>query len=126
MVLADVPCSGLGILGRKRDIKYNLTEEMLSKLPLVQREILDNVWKYVKPGGILVYSTCTIRKEENEENVKWFLDNHPFTAEDFGGKLKGIPHTETAAEGYLQLFPDIHEADGFFIAVFRRKEREER
>ena len=126
VVLADVPCSGLGILGRKRDIKYNLTEEMLSKLPLVQREILDNVWKDVKPGGILVYSTCTIRKEENEENVKWFLDNHPFTAEDFGGKLKGIPHTETAAEGYLQLFPDIHEADGFFIAVFRRKEREER
>ena len=74
----------------------------------------------------MVYSTCTIRKEENEENVKWFLDNHPFTAEDLGGMLKGIPHTETAAEWYLQLFPDIHETDGFFIAVFRRKEREER
>ena len=123
MVLADVPCSGLGILGRKRDIKYNMTQEMLSELPVIQRKILDTVWKYVKPGGKLVYSTCTVRKEENEENVRWFLDNYPFKAEDISGKLKGVPEAETAAEGYLQLFPGLHETDGFFIAVLRRAEK---
>lgn len=123
VVLADVPCSGLGILGRKRDIKYNMTQEMLSELPVIQRKILDTVWKYVKPGGKLVYSTCTVRKEENEENVRWFLDNYPFKAEDISGKLKGVPEAETAAEGYLQLFPGLHETDGFFIAVLRRAEK---
>lgn len=122
VVLADVPCSGLGILGRKRDIKYNVTKEMLLELPAIQKKILNTVWKYVKPNGILVYSTCTIRKEENEENVRWFLKNFPFEAEDISGRLRGIPKAETASEGYVQLWPGTHEADGFFIAVFRRKE----
>lgn len=121
VVLADVPCSGLGILGRKRDIKYNVTQEMLSKLPAVQREILGTVWRYVKPGGILVYSTCTVRKEENEDNVKWFLEHFPFIPEDISGKVGHIPETGTAAEGFLQLLPGIHETDGFFIGVFRRR-----
>lgn len=121
VLLADVPCSGLGVLGRKRDIKYNITEEMLAKLPGIQRKILDTVWRYVKPGGILVYSTCTIRKEENEENAGWFLKNFPFTAEDISSRLENVPGTETAQEGYIQLLPDIHETDGFFIAVFRRE-----
>lgn len=121
VVLADVPCSGLGILGRKRDIKYNVTREMLSELPAVQRDILGTVWRYVKRGGILVYSTCTVRKEENEDNVKWFLKHFPFIPEDISGKVGHIPETGTAAEGYLQLLPGIHETDGFFIGVFRRK-----
>ncbi len=121
VVLADVPCSGLGILGRKRDIKYNMTQEMLSQLPEMQREILSTVWRYVKPGGILVYSTCTIRREENEENAKWFLENFPFTAEDISGRVRQIPQAETAVEGFLQLLPGIHETDGFFIGVFRRE-----
>lgn len=122
VVLADVPCSGLGILGRKRDIKYNMTQEMLSQLPGMQRDILSTVWRYVKPGGILVYSTCTIRKEENEENARWFLEHFPFKAEDFSGKVRHIPRAETAAEGILQLLPGIHETDGFFIGVFRRED----
>ncbi len=121
VVLADVPCSGLGILGRKRDIKYNMTQKMLSQLPEMQREILSTVWRYVKPGGILVYSTCTIRREENEENAKWFLENFPFTAEDISGKVRQIPQAETAVEGFLQLLPGIHETDGFFIGAFRRE-----
>lgn len=121
VLLADVPCSGLGVLGRKRDIKYNITEEMLAQLPDIQRKILDTVWRYVKPGGILVYSTCTIRKEENEENARWFLKNFPFTAEDISSRLENVPGTETAQEGYIQLLPGIHETDGFFIAVFRRE-----
>lgn len=120
-VLADVPCSGLGILGRKRDIKYHITREMLAQLPGIQRKILGTVQRYVKPGGILVYSTCTIRREENEENVRWFLENFPFAAEDISGRLPNVPERETAEAGYVQLLPGIHNTDGFFIAVFRRK-----
>ncbi len=120
-VLADVPCSGLGILGRKRDIKYRITEEMLAELPGVQRKILEKAQCYVRPGGTLVYSTCTIRREENEENVRWFLEHFPFTAEDISGRLAHVPQAETAADGYVQLLPGVHSADGFFIAVFRRK-----
>ncbi len=126
VVLADVPCSGLGVLGRKRDIKYNLTKEMLVELPGIQRKILSTAWDYVKPGGLLVYSTCTVRKEENEENVRWFLGHYPFTPENISGRLEGVPETETAAKGYVQLLPGIHETDGFFIAVFRRKAEDER
>lgn len=121
VVLADVPCSGLGILGRKRDIKYHITRETLGELPSLQRKILEKAQHYVKPGGILVYSTCTIRREENEENARWFLENFPFEAEDISGSAARIPQTDTAADGYLQLLPGIHSTDGFFIAVFRRK-----
>ena len=67
VVLADLPCSGLGILGKKRDIKYNITLEGLQELPKLQKQLLDTVWRYVKPQGTLVYSTCTVRREENEE-----------------------------------------------------------
>ena len=73
-VLADVPCSGLGILSRKPDIKYQLTQERLTELVSLQREILVNAAKLVKPGGVLVYSTCTINPEENEENVRYLLN----------------------------------------------------
>ena len=121
VVLADVPCSGLGILGRKRDIKYHMTRETLAELPGIQRKILEKAQRYVKPGGILVYSTCTIRREENEENVRWFLGKFPFQGEDIRRSVAHIPQTGTAADGYLQLLPGIHSADGFFIAVFRRK-----
>lgn len=121
VVLADVPCSGLGVLGRKRDIKYHMTEEMLEELPGMQKKILEKAQRYVKPGGTLVYSTCTIRREENEENVRWFLEHFPFTAEDISGSLVNVPQAGTAADGYLQLLPGVHSADGFFIAVFRRK-----
>lgn len=122
VVLADLPCSGLGILGKKRDIKYHVTEAMLRELPELQKAILDTVWQYVKPGGVLMYSTCTIHKKENEEMVQWFLENHPFTAEDISGELNAVPDKETAKDGYLQFLPGVHETDGFFIAKFRRKE----
>ena len=67
MVLADLPCSGLGVMGKKRDIKYRITRKAMEELADLQRRILDVVWKYVKPGGILIYSTCTINPEENEQ-----------------------------------------------------------
>lgn len=72
VVLADLPCSGLGVLGRKKDIRYRVQEEDLHALAALQRQILTCAADYVKPGGTLVYSTCTINKEENEENLCWF------------------------------------------------------
>ncbi len=120
VVLADLPCSGLGILGKKRDIKYNVTSDMLKELPKLQKKILDTVWHYVRPGGVLVYSTCTIHKEENEQIVKWFIEKYPFELESIEAFLEKVPNKETGRDGYIQLLPGVHETDGFFIARLRR------
>ena len=79
VVIADLPCSGLGVIGRKSDIKYRMTPEQVADIAALQREILSVVWQYVKPGGILMYSTCTLTKAENQDNRDWFLENSPFT-----------------------------------------------
>ena len=71
IVIADVPCSGLGVIGKKQDIKYRVTEESLQQITELQREIIRNVVRYVKPGGTLMYSTCTINSGENEKMVEW-------------------------------------------------------
>lgn len=105
VVIADLPCSGLGIIGRKPDIKYNASPQKLKSLAKLQRDILSVVWEYVKPGGYLIYSTCTVNKGENEENVRWFTENYPF---------------EQAGE-CVTLLPGINGTDGFFIARLRRK-----
>lgn len=78
VVLADVPCSGYGVIGKKPEIKYRVTAQKQEEIVILQRTILDNAAEYVKPGGVLVFSTCTIAKEENEENMLWFMNNHPF------------------------------------------------
>lgn len=122
VVLADLPCSGLGILGKKRDIKYHVTEEALQELPKLQKRILDTVWRYVKPGGILLYSTCTVHKEENEEIMRWFVEHYPFSPVDISKELAQVPAHETAKDGYMQLIPGVHETDGFFFAKFIRCE----
>ena len=82
VVLLDVPCSGLGVMGKKRDIKYHVTPEGLEELSKLQREIVSGSWQYVRPGGVLLYSTCTIRKEENEEMAAWIERTFPFTLEE--------------------------------------------
>ena len=105
IVLADLPCSGLGIIGRKPDIKYHTDIEKIEQLASLQREILTVVQEYVKPGGTLVYSTCTISRPENEENAAWFEKNFPFVRE---GSAK-------------QLLPGIDGTDGFFMVKFRKK-----
>lgn len=121
--LADLPCSGLGIIGKKKDIKYHASEEGTKQLGKLQREILSTVWQYVKPGGVLIYSTCTVNRRENEENVKWFLENYPFQAESLSSYLpEGLK--EEGKNGMLQLLPGIHETDGFFIARLRRNGKE--
>lgn len=115
VVLADLPCSGLGIMGKKRDIKYRISPSALEELTAVQRRILDVVWRYVKPGGVLIYSTCTINPDENDNMVKWFVANHPFCLQSLSPYLPEALKEE-GKEGMLQLLPGIHETDGFFIA----------
>ena len=121
IVLADVPCSGYGVIGKKPDIKYRVTPQKQEEIVILQRTILDRAANYVKPRGTLIFSTCTIAKEENEENMMWFLQNYPFKLESLDPCLPEELHSETTALGYLQLLPEVHKTDGFFIAKFRRK-----
>ena len=114
-VLADLPCSGLGVIGRKKDIKYRMSPESLLELAKLQRQILGTVWRYVKPGGVLIYSTCTINPGENEENVGWFLERYPFHLESLSSCLPQALSGEGEG-GMLQLLPGIHKSDGFFLA----------
>ncbi len=121
VVLADLPCSGLGVLGKKPDIRYRASRESLAELAGLQREILGVVWRYVRPGGVLIYSTCTINREENQENAAWFLDTFPFEAEPLPGIFRGFTDEESIRRGMCQLLPGRLGNDGFFIAKFRRK-----
>ena len=126
LLIADLPCSGLGIMGRKPDIRCNMTREQTLALAGLQREILSVVWRYVKPGGTMVYSTCTIDRAENEENAAWILENVPFEPVELTGRIgEELAKTlcrDTRKEGYVQLLPGFYPGDGFFISVFRRKE----
>lgn len=117
LVLADVPCSGLGIIRKKPDIRYK-DPKPLEGLPRVQKAILDNVCRYVRPGGVLLYATCTLLERENEDVVRAFLDKHKdFTLERF--QLPG--DFEGAREGMVTCWPHRHGTDGFFFAKLRRK-----
>lgn len=121
IVLADVPCSGYGVIGKKPDIKYRMTPQKQEELQLLQRTILDRAAQYVKPRGVLIFSTCTISREENEENMMWILNNYPFKLESLDPVLPQELHCESTHLGYLQLLPGVHKTDGFFLAKFRRK-----
>lgn len=118
IVIADLPCSGLGIIGKKPDIKYQVTEEKLQALASLQRDILTVVSHYVKPGGKLVYSTCTIDRMENEDQREWFLENFPFESSPIDKLLGAAVSEDTMKDGYVQLLPGRYPCDGFFIAVF--------
>jgi 16S rRNA (cytosine967-C5)-methyltransferase len=121
IVIADLPCSGLGIIGKKHDIKYNMTKDQMLELAKLQREILSVVVKYVKPNGILMYSTCTIHKEENVNNMRWMVENLNLSPVAFDTLMPEGFNIETAKEGYIQLIPGVHPCDGFFIAKLRKK-----
>lgn len=120
IVLADLPCSGLGVIGKKADIKYRMTSEQMEKLQKLQRQILDKVYRYVKIGGTLIYSTCTVSCMENQENVRWLLDNYPLEPVSLEGCEGFEMEASTLQEGYVQLLPGVDQTDGFFIAKFRR------
>lgn len=121
IVVADLPCSGLGVLGKKTDLKYKMTKETQDELVKLQRQILSKVQSYVKLDGTLIYSTCTIHAEENIGNVHWFLKEYPqfklvLIQEFLCDELK----SSVQEEGCLQLLPGVHESDGFFIAKFQK------
>lgn len=120
VLIADLPCSGLGVIGGKCDIKYHTHREDIDELASLQREILRVVSQYVRPGGILLYSTCTVAREENNDNVLWIKETLPFVPvsieEDLPESLRG----KTGKEGYLQVLPG-NGSDGFFVAKFQRK-----
>lgn len=120
IVIADLPCSGLGIIGKKPDIKYQVTEEKLKALAELQKEILSVVSRYVKPGGKLIYSTCTIDRLENEDQREWFLSRFPFESSPIDGMLGDAVREDTMKDGYVQLVPGRYPCDGFFIAAFKR------
>lgn len=105
IVIADLPCSGLGVMRKKTDIRYKMTPETEKELVLLQQQILQKVCNYVKPGGTLLYSTCTIDKMENENNVEWFLNGHP----------------EFSLVEMHQIFPQETYGDGFFLAKLKKQ-----
>lgn len=105
ILIADLPCSGLGVLGKKTDLKYKMNPDTQEKLVHLQREILSVVHRYVKSGGKLLYSTCTIHRAENQENAAWFAEQYP--------------EFELLRE--RQFLPGVDDSDGFYIAEFVRK-----
>ncbi len=124
LVLADVPCSGLGVMGKKRDIKYRVTMEEVKEIVALQKQIISTVKQYVKEGGTLLYSTCTITKEENKEMVDWILQQGDFALESIDSYLPKCLQGNTTKQGYLQLIPGVHDCDGFFIARFVRVKKD--
>lgn len=115
VVLCDAPCSGLGVIAKKPDIRYKDKADVES-LPEVQRAILSSSAEYVKPGGVLIYSTCTLRRAENEDIADAFLENHA-DFEPCGFSVANI----SAPDGRITLMPHKNGTDGFFIAKFKRK-----
>ena len=124
IVMADLPCSGLGVMGRKADIKRSVTPEKITALAALQREILSVVQHYVKPGGVLIYSTCTVSKAENEENMQWFEEHLPFGLESLDAYVPEKVRNEQTKAGWIQILPGQYQSDGFFIARFRRSRDE--
>ena len=122
IVLADLPCSGLGVLAKKTDLKYKATKEGADSLAKLQREILKNVQAYVKDEGKLVYSTCRINPAENMDNVHWFLNQYPeFELIDIHGSLCEELQKDVKENGCIQLLPGVHQSDGFFLACMKKR-----
>ena len=111
------------MIGHKADIKYKTKPEDIRALAVQQRKILKNVYRYLKPGGTLLYSTCTIAPEENEEQAVWIAEKLPLEPVMLKTLLPESVLGECAEKGYLQVLPDLAGGDGFFLAAFRRKEQ---
>ena len=122
VLICDLPCSGLGVMGRKSDIRYNISNEGMKEICDLQKSILNTVTKYLKPGGVLIYSTCTIHKAENEKVVKYILNNLPFSGDSLKPFVPVCFEKERESEFYVQLLPDKDDCDGFFISRFIKHE----
>ena len=118
-ILLDVPCSGIGIIRKKPEIKWNKTRNDLRDVIPVQRDIMENAWKYLRTGGIMIYSTCTLNKEENEENIDWFLSTHKDCniKKIFVGKQDNLVYNRN---GSLTIMPNEY-MDGFFVAKLEKR-----
>ncbi|MEE3393213.1 MAG: 16S rRNA (cytosine(967)-C(5))-methyltransferase RsmB [Lachnospiraceae bacterium] len=121
LVIADLPCSGLGVLGHKSDIKYRLKPEDIKSLSDLQKRMLDNAVKYVKPGGCLIYSTCTLTLQENEDNVSYILSKPGFSSVSIEDDLPEPLRNKTGDQGYITILPDQTHTDGFFVSKFIRE-----
>lgn len=120
VLIADLPCSGLGVIGKKTDIKYKMSKEQQEELVEVQKSILEVVTRYVKPGKTMIYSTCTINSSENEQMMRYIIENYGFELQPIDAYLPEELQNETTKEGYLQLLPGIHPTDGFFMAKMKK------
>ena len=115
-ILVDAPCSGIGLLRRKPDIKYNKENADFLSLQKIQLEILDSVCQSLRKGGIITYSTCTIFSQENSQVVSKFLEKHPnFEQVNLKHERKDI-----LKDGCILITPELYGSDGFFISQFRR------
>lgn len=119
VVIADVPCSGIGIIGRKPEIKYHALEQAATLIPL-QRRICQVSAELLKPGGVMIFSTCTVNHAENEENVQWMEENLGLMRESLDGYLPEELCNKMTSQGMLQMLPGIQKSDGFFVARLRR------
>lgn len=121
-VLIDAPCSGLGVMRRKPDVKYTKTKDDIMKLSSIQKQLLEAAAPLVKQGGRLVYSTCTVDREENDQVAMSFLQDHPDFESDPSLSERMPESVQPFIEGNtLQVFPQYFSSDGFFIASFRKK-----
>jgi 16S rRNA (cytosine967-C5)-methyltransferase len=121
IVIADVPCSGLGVIGKKRDIKYNVTAEGIDDIIGLQEEILKVAVSYLKPNGRLLFSTCTINQNENEKHFEWLKNEFGLKPVSLENTVLGsldMENKDTLYKGYIQLIPGINDTDGFFISIF--------
>ena len=117
-ILLDVPCSGLGIIRKKPEIKWNKTRQELKDLVPIQRDIMENAWEYLRPEGTIVYATCTLNKEENEDNIEWFLSKHSDAKIEkiYVGKNNNFIYNDN---GTLTILPN-DSMDGFFMAKIKK------
>ncbi len=121
--LLDAPCSGTGVIRRKPDSRWRKEPGDLPEILKLQKELLNAVAKCLKPGGILVYSTCSVLPEENQDQVSAFLDANPdFQSDNINQFLPTALTNEKDNKGYIQLYPHEHGTDGFFICRMRRRE----
>lgn len=129
VVIADLPCLGLGVIGRKRDIKYRTLPTDIKEITRIQRDILSVVSKYVKKGGTLIYSTCSVSRAENVDNAEWIEKKLGFKPVDLTSRLSNAIISDVVANsdeasirnGRLQLLPGLYESDGFFVSCFVRE-----
>jgi 16S rRNA (cytosine967-C5)-methyltransferase len=123
VVILDAPCSGLGIIRSKPDIKYHHNETDDRELISLQRKLFLSAARMVKKGGALIYSTCTLCKDENENQVAWFLENEKeFTEVDLQKSLPSIPECDRLFCKHITLLPKKNGHDGFFVARLDKKQ----